>query len=146
MPGAYGLDPTSPDEAVTRDVLLGKQAGERLPDALLVVVDASNLDNHLRFTLQLIDLGLPIVVALNAIGNGLLRLIGVRRQEVDGERYHTSEELEFIVQESQAGGMRRGESGRHLRGLFELGDLTAVEVAVPPFARVGIPVGTAALY
>ena len=67
LPGAYGLDPTSPDEAVTRDVLLGKQAGERLPDVLLVVVDASNLDNHLRFTLQLIDLGLPIVVALNMV-------------------------------------------------------------------------------
>ena len=67
LPGAYGLDPTSPDEAVTRDVLLGKQTGERLPDALLIVVDASNLDNHLRFTLQLIDLGLPTVVALNMI-------------------------------------------------------------------------------
>ena len=67
LPGAYGLDPTSPDEAVTRDVLLGKQAGERLPDALLIVVDASNLDNHLRFALQLIDLGLPTVVALNMI-------------------------------------------------------------------------------
>ncbi len=67
LPGAYGLDPTSPDEAVTRDVLLGRQTGERLPDALLVVVDASNLDNHLRFTLQLIELGLPMVVALNMI-------------------------------------------------------------------------------
>ena len=67
LPGAYSLDPTSPDEAVTRDVLLGKQAGERLPDALLIVVDASNLDNHLRFALQLIDLGLPTVVALNMV-------------------------------------------------------------------------------
>ena len=67
LPGAYSLDPTSPDEAVTRDVLLGKQAGERLPDALLIVVDASNLDNHLRFALQLIDLGLPTVIALNMI-------------------------------------------------------------------------------
>jgi ferrous iron transport protein B len=67
LPGAYGLDPTSPDEAVTRDVLLGKQVGERLPDALLIVLDASNLDNHLRFALQLIDLGLPTVVALNMI-------------------------------------------------------------------------------
>ena len=67
LPGAYGLDPTSPDERVTRDVLLGKQDGERLPDALLIVVDASNLDNHLRFTLQLIDLGLPTVVALNMV-------------------------------------------------------------------------------
>jgi ferrous iron transport protein B len=67
LPGAYSLDPASPDEAVTRDVLLGQQKGERLPDALLIVVDASNLDNHLRFALQLIDLGLPTVVALNMV-------------------------------------------------------------------------------
>lgn len=67
LPGTYSLEPSSPDEAVTRDVLLGKQAGERLPSAMVVVVDAANLDNHLRFTLQLIALGLPIVVALNMI-------------------------------------------------------------------------------
>lgn len=67
LPGAYSLDPASPDEQVTRDVLLGRQQGERLPDAILTVVDASNLDNHLRFTLQLIALGLPIVVALNMV-------------------------------------------------------------------------------
>ena len=40
---------------------------ERRPDALIVVVDASNLDNHLRFAMQLIALGLPVVVALNMI-------------------------------------------------------------------------------
>jgi ferrous iron transport protein B len=67
LPGTYSLEPSSPDEAVTRDVLFGKQEGERLPDAIVVVVDASNLDNHLRFTLQLIALGLPIVVALNMV-------------------------------------------------------------------------------
>ncbi|MBC9034528.1 ferrous iron transporter B [Sphingomonas sp. JC676] len=67
LPGAYSLDPSSPDEAVTRDVLFGKQEGERLPDAIITVIDASNLDNHLRFTLQLIALGLPIVVALNMV-------------------------------------------------------------------------------
>ncbi len=67
LPGTYSLDPSSPDEAVTRDVIVGRQAGERLPSALLVVVDATNLDNHLRFTLQLIALGLPVVVALNMI-------------------------------------------------------------------------------
>ncbi|MES1976305.1 MAG: ferrous iron transporter B [Pseudomonadota bacterium] len=65
LPGAYSLDPSSPDERVTRDVVTGTQAGERLPDALVIVVDAANLDNHLRFTLQLIALGLPVVVALN---------------------------------------------------------------------------------
>ncbi|MFM9828790.1 MAG: ferrous iron transporter B [Sphingomonas sp.] len=67
LPGAYSLDPGSPDERVTRNVVMGTQAGERLPDALVVVVDAANLDNHLRFTLQLIALGLPVVVALNMV-------------------------------------------------------------------------------
>ena len=67
LPGTYSLEPSSPDERVTRDVVTGTQAGERLPDAIVVVVDASNLDNHLRFTLQLIALGLPVVVALNMI-------------------------------------------------------------------------------
>jgi len=67
LPGAYSLEPASPDEAVTRDVLLGRQKGERQPDALLIVVDASNLDNHLRFALQLIELGLPTIVALNMV-------------------------------------------------------------------------------
>ena len=65
LPGTYSLEPSSPDERVTRDVVMGKQEGERLPDAIVTVVDASNLDNHLRFALQLIALGLPIVVALN---------------------------------------------------------------------------------
>jgi ferrous iron transport protein B len=67
LPGAYSLDPASPDEAVTRDVLFGRQQGERQPDALVIVLDASNLDNHLRFALQLIELGLPTIVALNMI-------------------------------------------------------------------------------
>lgn len=67
LPGAYSLDASSPDEEVTRDVVLGRQQGERLPDALLLVVDATNLDNHLRFALQIIDLGLPTVVALNMV-------------------------------------------------------------------------------
>jgi len=67
LPGAYSLDPASPDEAVTRDVLLGQQKGERQPDALVIVVDASNLDNHLRFALQLIELGHPTIVALNMV-------------------------------------------------------------------------------
>ena len=67
LPGAYSLDPASPDEAVTRDVLVGRQKGERQPDALVIVLDASNLDNHLRFALQLIELGLPTIIALNMV-------------------------------------------------------------------------------
>ncbi len=67
LPGTYSLDPSSPDEQVTRDVVLGKQDGERLPDALIVVTDAANIENHLRFVLQLKQLGRPMVVALNMI-------------------------------------------------------------------------------
>lgn len=67
LPGAYSLSPDSLDEAVTRDVILGKLEGHRRPDALVIVVDAGNLDNHLRFTLELVALGLPVVVALNMI-------------------------------------------------------------------------------
>jgi ferrous iron transport protein B len=67
LPGTYSLIPASPDEAVTRDVILGKQDGERQPDALIVVLDAANLDNHLCFALELIALGLPTVVALNML-------------------------------------------------------------------------------
>ncbi len=67
LPGTYSLDPASPDEAVTRDVVLGTQSGERQPAALVIVIDASNLDNHLRFALELIGLGLPTIVALNMV-------------------------------------------------------------------------------
>lgn len=67
LPGTYSLTPASPDEQVTRDVVMGLQSGERKPDALVIVLDAANLDNHLRFALELIALGLPVVVALNMV-------------------------------------------------------------------------------
>lgn len=65
LPGAYGLTPRSPDEAVTRDTLLGRQAGERRPDAVVIVADATNLSAHLRFALDILKLGIPAVLALN---------------------------------------------------------------------------------
>lgn len=67
LPGAYSLDPSSPDECVTRDVVTGQRKGEQIPSALVIVLDAGNLDNHLRFALQLIALGLPTIIALNMV-------------------------------------------------------------------------------
>jgi ferrous iron transport protein B len=67
LPGTYSLDAKSPDEEVTRNVVFGYQEGERRPDLIVIVVDAANLDNHLRFTLELIALGRPCVVALNMV-------------------------------------------------------------------------------
>ncbi|MFT4179430.1 MAG: ferrous iron transporter B [Thermomonas sp.] len=65
LPGAYSLNPASLDEAVTRDLIRGFYPGEAAPDVLLCVVDATNLRLHLRFVLELRELGKPIVVALN---------------------------------------------------------------------------------
>jgi ferrous iron transport protein B len=67
LPGTYSLDPNSPDEQVTRDVVMGRQSGEKRPDAIVIVLDAANLDNHLRFALELLALGLPTIVALNMV-------------------------------------------------------------------------------
>jgi len=65
LPGAYSLHPRSPDEAVTVDVLNGRAAGEKRPDLVLCVVDATNLRRTLRLVLAVKRLGLPCVVALN---------------------------------------------------------------------------------
>jgi ferrous iron transport protein B len=67
LPGSYGLDATSPDEEVTANVILGKLAGEPSPDVLVLVLDASNLEQHLVFAQEVIALGKPTVVALNMI-------------------------------------------------------------------------------
>jgi ferrous iron transport protein B len=65
LPGAYSLDPLTPDEQVTADVLLGRRAGESQPDFVVCVTDATNLRQNLRLVLSLKRLGLPMVVALN---------------------------------------------------------------------------------
>src|SRR5271167_2603940 len=65
LPGAYSLDPLTPDEQVTADVLLGRRAGEATPDLVVCVTDATNLRQNLRLVLSLKRLGLPMVVALN---------------------------------------------------------------------------------
>ena len=67
LPGAYGLDPTSPDEEVTSKVIRGAFPGEAVPDIIVVVLDASNLEQHLVFAQELIALGKPTVVALNMV-------------------------------------------------------------------------------
>lgn len=65
LPGAYSLDAASPDEAVTRAVCLGELPGEARPEVLLCVVDATNLRLHLRFVLELLALGQPMLLVLN---------------------------------------------------------------------------------
>ena len=65
LPGTYSLYPRSPDEKVTHDVLYGRALGEKRPDLVVCVLDATNLRRGLRLVLGVKRLGLPCVVALN---------------------------------------------------------------------------------
>ena len=67
LPGAYSLQPASLDEAITRDLCRGFYPGEAAPDALVCVIDATNLRLHLRFALEVRELGKPMIVALNMV-------------------------------------------------------------------------------
>src|SRR5690606_2350938 len=65
LPGSYALDAASPDEEVTRKVVLGEFPGEPHPEVLIFVLDAANLEQYPVFAQEIIALGRPVVVALN---------------------------------------------------------------------------------
>lgn len=65
LPGTYSLDPSSADEAITQSVLAGTHPTEAKPDAVILVLDATNLGQHLQFALEYSALQIPTIVALN---------------------------------------------------------------------------------
>ncbi len=65
LPGSYSLHPGSPDEVIVRDVLLGLQPDTPPPDLIVLVVDATHLDRNLYLALQVIEIGRPVIIALN---------------------------------------------------------------------------------
>src|SRR3954471_8593873 len=67
LPGTYSLSPRSPDEMVAVDVLLGRQADAPAIDVVLCIVDASNLERNFYLVSQVLELGLPTVIALNMV-------------------------------------------------------------------------------
>jgi CBS domain containing-hemolysin-like protein len=116
--------------------------GEMVPKAL-ALQRAERTALYVTPLILVMEAGVyPLVRFLNGVGNGILALIGVRRTQAGTERYHTSEELQFIIEESQQGGLLRGESGKILRELFEFGDLSAGEAMVPRVLVTGIAAGT----
>jgi len=62
LPGVYSLSPYSPEEVVTRDYLINQK-----PDAIINVVDGTNIERNLYLTTQLIEVGIPVIIALNMI-------------------------------------------------------------------------------
>lgn len=81
LPGIYSLDASSQDEKVTRDYLLSGEA-----DLIVNVVDASNLERNLYFTVQMLEMGVPLILALN-----MMDVARKRGLEIDIQRL--SEEL-----------------------------------------------------
>ncbi|WP_423708112.1 ferrous iron transporter B [Undibacterium sp. WLX3042] len=65
LPGTYSLNAITPDEKITEEVVKGQRSGEVLPDAVLCVVDATNLKRGLRLAFELKNLGLPLILAVN---------------------------------------------------------------------------------
>ncbi|RMG15158.1 MAG: ferrous iron transport protein B [Planctomycetota bacterium] len=103
LPGAYSLRPSAADEAVVEEVLLGRR-GPR-PDAVLVVLDATNLRRNLFLCSEVADLGLPLVVALNMVDEA-------RRAGIDVPTEELRERLGVPVVETVA---IRGEGVEELR-------------------------------
>ena len=65
LPGTYSLSPQSPDEVVALDVVQGRARDVAPADVIVIVVDATNLERHLFFATQVLELGRPVVIALN---------------------------------------------------------------------------------
>ncbi|MHC1479179.1 ferrous iron transporter B [Frateuria aurantia] len=82
LPGAYSFDATSPDEQITRDVCYGDYPGEAAPDVVVCVADATNLRLNLRFVLEVRQLGLPVVLALNMMDTARKRGIRIDVDEL----------------------------------------------------------------
>jgi ferrous iron transport protein B len=111
LPGTYSLAPRSPDEMVAVDLVLGQQTGGARPDVVVTVVDASNLERNLYLTTQAMDLGVPIVVALNMIdvartqglsldAERLSRQLGVRVVPIQANKRRGLNELKKAIAEA----------------------------------------------
>ncbi|MCC2098326.1 MAG: ferrous iron transporter B, partial [Hyphomicrobiales bacterium] len=85
LPGTYSLRGRSPDEAVTRDAVLGHLERERRPDILVCVADATNLRLMLRLVVELKSIGLPIILALNMFDIAQARGIAIDIQGLSKE-------------------------------------------------------------
>jgi ferrous iron transport protein B len=85
LPGAYSLNPVSADEEITHDIVLGRHAGEKKPELIVCVTDATNLKLNLRLVIEVKRLGLPLVLALNLTDVARRRGIRIDRALLERE-------------------------------------------------------------
>lgn len=85
LPGAYSLQAATPDEQVASDYLLGCIVNREPPDALLVTVDASNLERNLFLASQVLELGMPTVIALTMVDIAERHGMRINTEKLSGE-------------------------------------------------------------
>ncbi|MFN7923605.1 MAG: ferrous iron transport protein B [Bryobacteraceae bacterium] len=85
LPGIYSMEPRSEDERITRDVLLGAMNGTPKPDAVLLILDATNLGRHLMLAAPILDIGLPTLIVLNMADDLARRGGEIDTQELAGK-------------------------------------------------------------
>jgi ferrous iron transport protein B len=85
LPGTYSLRGRSPDEEITRDIVLGRAAGEALPDLVLCVADATNLRLTIRLLLELKSTGRPLALVLNMFDIATRRGVAVDAPKLSAE-------------------------------------------------------------
>ncbi|WP_413776349.1 ferrous iron transporter B [Rhodopseudomonas sp. P2A-2r] len=85
LPGTYSLRGRSPDEQITRDVVLGGMRGEALPDCIVCVADATNLRLSFRLVLELKQVGRPMLLVLNMIDLARHRGIAIDLERLSSE-------------------------------------------------------------
>lgn len=141
LPGTYSLKTTSIDEEVTRKVLCGQMTGERIPDGIIFVADATNLRMSLRILLELKSLGLPIIVALNlsdvAASRGLLvdesilsaelgvpfvKTIAIKRQGCEQLLTLADEFIAYIADKPQAVRLRDSDANSDSQSNYQKAD------------------------
>ena len=116
LPGTYSLISRSPDEMVAMEVLRGLRPDTRAPDVVIVVIDASNLQRNLYLVSQLVELGRPMVIALNMMDiatrrgihvspESLSREVGVPVVPVVGHKKQGIEELKAAIAQAASAPM-----------------------------------------
>ena len=111
LPGTYSLRARSPDEEITRDVVLGRLTAEAQPDLLLCVADSTNLRLAIRLVLELKHVGRPLMLVLNMID-----IANKRGVEIDVERMSAALGVPVVT----AVAIRRGGTDALLRQIDEL--------------------------
>ena len=124
LPGAYSLNARSPDEAVLRDVLLGRRADTPRPDRVICVVDAANIERNLYLVSQVLELGLPTILVLN-----MMDVAGEKHWRIDVEKLSGILGIPVIPMQANSG-----------KGLIELKiALSRSDVPVPQWQSAPLP-------